>query len=327
VLIRAVLIQFCRRAACPRWSRPDLESEMGGKLATPQPNAFRHTSRSSWLPLKALPQVFRLASTEWINDNAQRLGASVAFYTLLSLAPVIVIAVAVAAVVYGQQAAQGRLASEIQGVAGPDIARTIQEIIRSAYQPRIGVIATLLGLATLVFGASSIFVELHDAMNTIWHVPLPPERTNAATLIRLIRDRFYSFATVLGIGFLLLLSLVLNAWIAAMRIAVPRAATFMILFLVIAVLFAALYKIVPDVRLKWRDVAPGALITSLLFMMGKQLMALYFASTSFGATYSAAGSPIVVLLWVYYSAQLFFWGAEFSKVYKKAVGSQSDRQH
>lgn len=300
---------------------------MGGELKTPQPNASRHTSSPAWLLLKALPRVFRQASSEWINDNARRLGASVAFYTLLSLAPVLVIAVAVAAVVYGQEAAQGRLASEIQGIAGSDVARSIQEIIIRAYQPRTGVIATLLGLATLAFGASSIFVELHDAMNTIWHVSLPLDRSNAATIIRLIRDRFYSFATVLGIGFLLLISLVLNAWIAAMRIAVPRAATFMILYLVTAVLFAALYKIVPDVGLKWSDVALGAMITSLLFMIGKQFMGLYFAHASFGSAYSAAGSPIVVLLWVYYSAQLFFWGAEFSKVYTKTMGSQCDRQY
>lgn len=300
---------------------------MGGELKTPQPDASRHTSSAAWLLLKALPRVFRQASSEWINDNAPRLGASVAFYTLLSLAPVLVIAVAVAAVVYGQEAAQGRLASEIQGIAGSDVARSIQEIIIRAYQPRTGVIATLLGLATLAFGASSIFVELHDAMNTIWHVSLPLDRSNAATIIRLIRDRFYSFATVLGIGFLLLISLVLNAWIAAMRIAVPRAATFMILYLVTAVLFAALYKIVPDVGLKWSDVALGAMITSLLFMIGKQFMGLYFAHASFGSAYSAAGSPIVVLLWVYYSAQLFFWGAEFSKVYTKTMGSQCDRQY
>lgn len=300
---------------------------MGGELKTPQPDASRHTSSAAWLLLKALPRVFRQASSEWINDNARRLGASVAFYTLLSLAPVLVIAVAVAAVVYGQEAAQGRLASEIQGIAGSDVARSIQEIIIRAYQPRTGVIATLLGLATLAFGASSIFVELHDAMNTIWHVSLPLDRSNAATIIRLIRDRFYSFATVLGIGFLLLISLVLNAWIAAMRIAVPRAATFMILYLVTAVLFAALYKIVPDVGLKWSDVALGAMITSLLFMIGKQFMGLYFAHASFGSAYSAAGSPVVVLLWVYYSAQLFFWGAEFSKVYTKTMGSQCARQY
>ena len=293
----------------------------------PHASAFRHAGRSAWFLLKALPRMFRQASVAWIDDNAPRLGASVAFYTLLSLAPVIVIAVAVAAVVYGQEAAQGRLAWEIQGVAGPDVARTIQGIIGGAYQPRTGVIATLLGLAALAFGASSVFVELHDAMNTIWGVPLPLDRNHAATVVRLIRDRFYSFATVLGIGFLLLVSLVLNAWIAAMKIAVPQAARFLILYLVVAVLFAALYKIVPDVALQWSDVALGAMIASLLFMIGKQLMGLYFAHASFGSTYGAAGSPIVVLLWVYYSAQLLFWGAEFSKVYTKTIGSQRGRQY
>jgi len=300
---------------------------MGEKLKPPQPNASRHTNSSSWLLLQALPRVFGRASSEWFNDNAPRLGAAVAFYTLLSLAPVVVIAVAVAAVIYGQDAAQGLFASQIRGVAGPEAARTIQEIIRGAYKPRTGVIATLLGLATLAFGASSVFVELHDAMNTIWDVPLPLDRNNAATVVRLIKDRFYSFATVLGIGFLLLVSFVLNAAIAAMGIAVPRVATFLMSYLVIAALFAALYRIVPDVRLKWSDVAPGAMITSLLVMIGNQFMGLYFAHTSFGSTYSAAGSPIVVLLWVYYSAQLFFWGAEFSKVYTKSVGSQCGRQN
>jgi membrane protein len=279
--------------------------------------------KSPFLLIRALPRLFRRASSEWIHDNAPRLGASVAFYTLLSLAPVVVLAVAAAAVVYGQEAAQGRLAAEIRGVAGPEVARTIQEFIGGAYQPGTGAIATLLGLLTLVFGASSVFVELHDAMNTIWHVSLPPDRTNAATVFRLIKDRSYSFATVLAAGFLLLLSLALNAWIEAMRISVPRTITFLISCLVIAVLFAALYKIVPDVRLKWRDVALGAMITALLFMLGKELMGLYFAHASFGSAYSAAGSPMAVFLWVYYSAQLFFWGAELTKVY---VESKRDRQ-
>ena len=295
------------------------------ELQPPWPNASGHSSRRSWLLLKALPGMIRQASNEWMNDNAPRLGAAVAFYALLSLAPIVVIAIAVAAVVYGQDAAQGRLALEIRGLAGPDVARTVQDIIRGAYQPRTGLIATALGLATLAFGASSMFVELHDAMNTIWDVPHPKERTNAATVIRLIRDRFYSFVAVLAIGLLLLLSLVLNAWITATRIDVPRGATFTIIFLLVTVLFAALYKIVPDVGLKWSDVALGAAITSLLFMVGKQLMALYFAHARFGSTYSAAGSPIIVLLWVYYSAQLFFWGVEFSKVYTKALGAQIGR--
>jgi membrane protein len=300
---------------------------MGGDAKQPETNASRGANRSWRLSLTALPRVFHLASTEWISDNAPRLGAAVAFYTLLSLAPVVVVAVALAAVVYGQEAAQGRFASEIQGIAGSDVARTIQEVVKGARQPRMGAIATLLGLAIMAFGASSVFLELHDAMNTIWDVPIPRDRSNVATIIRLIKDRFYSFATVLGTGFLLLASLVLNTWIAATRIAVPPAATFMIFYLVIAVLFAALYKIVPDVRLKWSDVAFGAMITSLLFMAGKQLMGLYLAHAGFGSMYGAAGSPIIVLLWIYYSAQLFFWGAEFSKAYTKTVGSKRDRQY
>jgi membrane protein len=257
-----------------------------------------------------------------VNDNAPRLSAAVAFYTLLSLAPVIVIAVALAAVVYGKDAAEGRLASEIGGVAGPEAARAIQEIIKGGYQPRVGLIATLFGLAILAFGASSVFVELRDGMNTIWHVSLPPCRNKTAQIIQLIRYRFYSFATVLGTGFVLLVSLVLSAWIAAARVVVPRGATWIALYILTAVLFAALYRIVPEVELGWRDVALGAIITSMLFMIGKEFLGLYFAHARFGSTYSAAGSPIVVLLWVYYSAKLFFWGAEFTKVYTKTLGSQ-----
>ena len=272
-----------------------------------------------------LPRLFRGASSEWMADNATRLSASVAFYTLLSLAPMMVIAVAIAAVLYGKEAAQGRLAWEIQGMAGPEVARTVEEIIRGAYQPGTSMIATLLGLATLAFGASSVFVELHDSMNTIWDVPFPRDRSHAATLLRLIGDRFYSFVAVLSIGFLLLVSLGLNAWTVAMGIALPPATTFLISYLLVAALFAVLYKIVPDVILRWSDVSLGAMITALLFMIGKQFLELYFANTSFGATYSAVGSPVVVLLWVYYSAQLFFWGAEFSKVYTRTVGSQRGR--
>ncbi len=304
---------------------------MDAELKIPEPKAshheaLRHISTSFWLQFKALPGLLKEALREWINDNAPRLGASLAFYTLLSLAPFVVIIVAVAALAYGQKAAQGQLVWQIRDLVGPDRAGTIQEIIKGAYKPRAGVLATLLGLLILGFGASSVFVELHDALNTIWHVPLRRHRTNAATVIRLIKDRFLSFTMVLGTGFLLLVLLVLNAWIAAVGISLPQIATFVMSVLVIAVLFAALYKTVPDVRLKWSDVALGAAVTSLLFTIGKQFIGLYFAKTSLGSTYGAAGSLLVVLLWVYYSAQLFFWGAEFTKVYTKTLGSQCERQ-
>jgi len=295
---------------------------MGAEAKLQSLNPSHDAQRTPWLPLRDLPRMCRQASADWVNDNAPRLSAAVAFYTLLSLAPIIVIAVALAAVVYGQDAGEGRLASQIGGVAGPEAAKAIQEIIKGGVQPHVGAIVTLLGLAILAYGASSVFVELRDAMNTIWNVSIPPCRNHAATVIRLIRYRFYSFATVLGTGFLLLVSLVLSAWMAAMKIIMPRGVAWIVSCLLIAALFAALYRVVPDVELKWMDVGLGALITAVFFMIGKQFMGLYFAHASFGATYSAAGSPIVVLLWVYYSAQLFFWGAEFTKVYAKTVGSQ-----
>jgi membrane protein len=300
---------------------------MGGELKAPQINASGFNGRSPLVLLKALPPMFSQASSEWFNDNVPRLGAAVAFYTLLSLAPVLVIAVAVAAVAYGQEAAQGRLAAEIQGMAGPDVARAIQALIKGANQPQAGVIATVFGLVTLVLGASSVFVELHDAMNTIWGVPLFLARSKAGAVVLMIRDRFYSFATVMSIGLLLVIALLWNAWIVAMKIAVPKAATFLFLYLLVAMLFATLYKIVPDIPLQWSDVALGAMLTSLLFMLGKHLIGLYFASAKFGSTYGAAGSPVVLLLWMYYSAQLFFWGAEFSKVYAKTTGSHRVRQY
>ena len=208
--------------------------------------------------LNALPRFLRQASGEWVKANAPRLGASAAFYTLFSLAPVVVIAVAVAAVVYGQEAARS-LASEIRGMAGPVVAQTIQDPLIRADQPRTGAIATLLGLAALAFGASSVFVDLHDAMNTIWHVPGPIDHGHTAPPVRL-----------------------------------PRGAAFAMLYLVIALLLAALYKILPDVSLKWSDVALGAMTTSLPFTVGKQLIGAYFEVAGFGSAYRAAGSPIVV---------------------------------
>jgi membrane protein len=243
-----------------------------------------------------------------------------------------VVIVAVAALAYGQKAAEGQLVWEIGDLVGPDGARTIEGLIRDAYKPGTGAIATAVGLLTLAFGASSVVVELRDALNTIWHVPLARGNTGFASIIVIIKDRFYSFAMVLGIGFLLLVSLVLNAWIAAMGksigsfLPIPelvlQLATSVLSFVIVTFMFAAIYKVLPDVHLKWSDVAVGACVTSLLFTVGKQLIGLYLGKASFGSTYGAAGSLVVVIVWVYYSAQLFFLGAEFTKVYTRTFGSQ-----
>ncbi len=313
---------------------------MSKQSAEAEPNVvheiLRHVRDFSYLRGKELLGLFKETVNEWINDRAPRLGASLAFYTLLSLAPLLVVIVAVAALVYGRDAARGQLVWQIQGLVGPDGARAIQGLVQGAYKPGTGVIATLLGFLTLAFGASSVVVELRDALNTIWHVPLDRCNTGLSSIFRLVKERFYSFAMILAIGFLLLVSLVLNAWIAAMgkffASALPTSesllhlATFLTSFLVVTFLFAAIYKMLPDVRLRWSDVAVGASVTALLFTIGKQLIGLYLGKTSFGSTYGAAGSLVIVLVWVYYSGQLFFLGAEFTKVYTKTFGSQFSSQ-
>jgi membrane protein len=269
----------------------------------------------------------------WIDDNAPRLGASLAFYTLLSLAPILIVVVAIAALAFGQKAAQGQLIWEIRDLVGTEGARAIQDLIQSAYKPATGTMATVLGVLTLVLGASAVVVDLRDALNTIWHVPAAPF-SGLRSFLRLAKERFYLFGLTLGVGFLLLVSLALNAAIAALGSlfglllpvseSVLHLAVFLISFLVITFLFAAIYKCLPDVRLKWSDVIVGACFTSLLFTIGKQIIGIYLGKASFGSTYGAAGSLVIVLVWVYYSSQLFFFGAEFTKIYTETFGSRLD---
>jgi membrane protein len=265
--------------------------------------------------------------SEWSNDKAPRLGASLAFYALLSSAPLLLVIVAVAALAYGQDAARGQLVWEISGMVGADRARVIQDLIQSAYKPGTGLIATTLGILTLAFGATSVVVELRDALNTIWHVPPAPQKPGFSGLVDLVKERFYSFGLVLGGGVLLLLSLTLNAGIAAIgKFFGPflpasefllQAGTFVMSFAATAFLFAAIYKIMPNVALGWGDVTVGACVTAFLLETGKLLIGLYLGRSTFGSVFGAAGSVVMLLLWMYYSAELFFFGAEFTKVYTK----------
>jgi membrane protein len=302
-----------------------------------EPSVFRevlrHLKQFSLLRSTELLGIWKETITEWSDDNVPRLGASLAFYTLLSLAPLLVVIVAVAALAYGRQAAQGQLFWQIRGWVGADGARAIQSVLEGAYKPGTGVLATVIGLLTLAIGASTVVLELRGALNTIWHVQAGARSLGLSSLVSLVKERCYSIAMVLGVGFLLLISLILNACIAAVGKffggflpipeAILQAATSLISFLVIAGLFAAIYKLMPDVRLKWSDVAVGASVTALLFTVGKQLIGLYLGKASFASTYGAAGSLVVVLVWVYYSAQLFFLGAEFTKVYARKYGSHA----
>jgi membrane protein len=193
-------------------------------------------------------------------------------------------------------------------------------------------IAAVFGTMTLFFGASAVLTELRDALNAIWHVPVNRNRTQFANMLRLAKERVYSFAMILGLGILLLVSLMLNTWLVAIEAFFGwrmfasgfflHLTGLLISCLVITFVFAAVYKLIPRVRLNWSDVAVGGVVTSTLFIIGKQLLALYMRRTSLGSAYGAAGSLIVVLIWVYYSAQVFFFGAEFTKVYAETFGSQ-----
>jgi membrane protein len=241
---------------------------------------------------KELLRLFREIVVEYCDDNVPRLGASLAFYTLLSLAPLLVVILAIAAIAYGREAAQGQLFWQIQSLVGSEVARAIQALLQGAYRPRTGIFATALGILTLVVGASSVVVDLRGALNTIWHVPVAPDGIGLSSVLRLLRERFYSFALVLGAGFLLLISLMGKFFgdLLPAPEGVLQAATSVASFLMSTALFAAIYKLMPDVQLKWSDVTVGACVTSLLFTIGKQLIGLYLGRASFGSTYGAAGS-------------------------------------
>ena len=279
------------------------------------------------------PFRFRDASTlvgdaleAWYRHNAPRLGASLAFSTILSLAPLSIVVIAVASLISGRAAAEGQFIWQIQDLAGREGAEVIRQMIEGARTPASGLLATTVGLLTLFLGATAVVAELRDALNTIWEIPIQESHWPRG-VVRILKERVFSFVMVLGVGFLLLVSLIVNAWLAAlgaflrgflpMPEFVLKGLTSAVSFVVIAGLFALIYKVMPDVDLTWRDVAPGAVLTSLLFSLGKLLIGLYLGKTSIGSTYGAAGSLVVLLVWVYYSAQIFLLGGEFTQVFAR----------
>ncbi len=266
---------------------------------------------------------------EWQEDKASRLAAALAYYTAFSIAPLLVIAIAIAAIVFGEEAAQGQLATQLGTLVGKEAAAAIESLIEtSAQQSTQGTIATIISIALLFFGASNIFTQLQDALNTIWEVAPKPGRG----IKGLVKDRILSFGMVLGIGFLLLVSLILSTVLAVVGNYLGHMMpglhflwsilNFLISFGVITLLFALMFKFLPDVKITWGDVSIGAAITALLFTIGKSLMSLYLGNSSVGSTYGAAGSLVVLLLWVNYSAQILFFGAEFTQVYANKYGSR-----
>ncbi len=281
--------------------------------------------------MEKLKTAFRLLKEtfdEWSEDKAPRLAAALAYYTAFSIAPLLVIIIAVAGLAFGQEAARGQIVSQVQGAIGQESAQVLEEIIANAYQPDVGIFATIIGIVTLVLGAAGFFGQLQDALNTIWEVAPKPGQS----ILAMIRQRFISFTMVLGIGFLLLVSLVLSTALSAASNFVngflpqtefiAQLINFVISFGAITLLFAMIYKILPDVEIAWRDVWVGAAMTALLFTIGRFLLSLYLGNTGTSSAYGAAGSFVVLLLWIYYSAQILLFGAEFTQVYARHYGSR-----
>ncbi|MGI8603734.1 MAG: YihY/virulence factor BrkB family protein [Verrucomicrobiales bacterium] len=278
-------------------------------------------------PRYLLP-LLKEAASEWIDDNAMRLSSSLAYYAIFSLAPLLVIVVSIAGLVFGDEAARGQLAQQISTLAGMRAGEAIQSAVQSsASQKTTGVLATVISMAVLLFGASTVFAELKDAMNTIWGVVVKPGRP----FFTLVRDRFFSFSIVLAIGFLLLVSLVISAILAALgkymsgrfqlSSAVWQTWDFLISFAVVSGLFALVFKLMPNVRIRWRDVWLGAVATAFLFTLGKFIIGTYLGTSTIASSFGAAGSVVIVLAWIYYSACILFFGAELTKVYARKFGS------
>lgn len=280
--------------------------------------------------LRQIWDLIAKSMTCWLDDFAPSMGAALAYYTLFSIAPLLIITIAVAGLAFGQEAARGEIVAQIQGFLGPEGADAVQGLLKSANEPSRNIFAALISLITLVIGATTVFAELQCDLDRIWRVPA---LVKVNSLWLLLRQRLLSFGLVLGLGFLLLVSLILSAGIAAFgkwshgwfgdQELFLQALNFGISFSITTVLFAMIYKLMPRARVAWQDVWIGAAVTALLLEIGKIFIGLYLGKTNMVAGFGTAGSLVVLMVWVYFSAQIFLLGAEFTWVYSHQYGSRA----
>lgn len=278
--------------------------------------------------INVMGSLFRRTVDAWTEDKVPRHGAALAYYTGLSLLPLLIVIMAIIGLIFGQEAAQGYIIQQMRDLLGPQGGDAIQDMIRRADQPDTGLMATILGTATLLFAASGVFAQLQDSLNTIWGVGPKPGRG----IWGILRDRFISFSALLGTGFLLLVSLVLSAGLAALGkwygrwLPLPelvlQAMDLALSLVVLTGLFAMMFKVLPDAKMAWRDVWMGAALTAVLFTLGKFVIGLYLGKSDIASPYGTAGSMIVLLVWVYYSAQILLFGAEFTQIHANAAGAR-----
>jgi len=281
--------------------------------------------------LMVLWRLVRDAAYAFIEDDALTRGAAIAFYTVTSLGPVLFIVVAIGGLAFGEDAARGAVSAQLTGLVGRESAELVPAALRGAAGAPQGILASVIGAVTLLVTASGVFAEMQAALNALWRAP-----PRATTVSRLVRARIVSLGLVAALGFLLMVSLVVSALLAGLgdwinaRLAwgtlVLGALNLVISYVLVTLLFAAIYKILPDVRLAWRDVVVGAIVTALLFNAGKFLIALYLARTAVASSYGAAGAVILLLLWIYWSVQIFLFGAELTKVHAAWRGTRAGRQ-
>ncbi|HLL09891.1 MAG TPA: YihY/virulence factor BrkB family protein [Rubrivivax sp.] len=282
--------------------------------------------------MRPLWRLLREAVSAWSDDYAPSMGAALAYYTLFSVAPLLLIVISVAGLVFGEDAARGEIMEQLQGLIGIESAKAVEALLQSVNKPSKGVLGTVVGIVVLIIGATTVFGELQDAMDRIWRQRPPPGRG----IVRLLQTRLLSLGLVLGIGFLLMVSLVVSAALAALGrwwapwfgeglLLLADTLNFVVSLLLMTAIFAQIFKWLPRVRLAWRDVWIGAAITSLLFTVGKTLIGYYIGRSAIASTFGAAASLVVLLVWVYYSAQIFLLGAEFTRAYAMRYGSQRGR--
>jgi membrane protein len=273
--------------------------------------------------------LLKQTASEWMEDDAPSLGAALAYYTVFSLAPLMTIAIAMAGFFFGKEAAQGQIFDELRVLLGEEGGKAVEEMVQSANaQPTAGVVATIISVIILLFGASGVFGQLQASLNKMWGVKPKPGRG----VLGMIQDRLLSFGFTLVVGFLLLVSLLLTAgialvadWLGGLMPGSETLAQILNIVLslaMITLLFAMIFKFLPDAKIAWRDVWIGAFLTAVLFTIGKFALGIYLGKSGVASSYGAAGSLIVLLLWVYYSSQILFFGAEFTQVYANRFGSR-----
>lgn len=265
----------------------------------------------------------------FMGDKGLKLSASLSYYTIFSLAPLLLLVISLAGVIYGQEASEGRIFEEINGLIGNEAAAQVQQIIRNLQLSGKSTLSAIIGAITLIIGATTVFGEIQDSINMIWRVKAKPKKG----WLKIIKDRLLSGSIIIGLSFLLIVSLIINGALMALNdilkayfpdltIILLNGANVVISFTVITLLFGVIFKVLPDAKIAWKDVRAGAFFTALLFMLGRYLISLYIETTAAGSPYGAAGSIIVILLWVYYTAAILYFGAEFTREYACYKGTK-----